>query len=146
MRNYKQGIFTPKNPQKYRGDVKTVTFRSSWEMRVMKWLDETPSVLEWASEEAVVLYESPIDLEKHRYFVDFYARIKTSTGETKSYLIEIKPEKETIEPKKGKKLTKRYIQELTTWGVNQAKWKAATEFAKDRGWSFLVLTEKNLGI
>jgi hypothetical protein len=33
-----------------------------------------------------------------------------------------------------------------TWGKNEAKWKAADSYAKDRGWEFLILTEKHLGI
>jgi hypothetical protein len=33
-----------------------------------------------------------------------------------------------------------------TWGVNQAKWKAASEFCADRKWRFLIMTEKELGI
>ena len=40
----------------------------------------------------------------------------------------------------------RYITEVKTWGVNEAKWKAATEYCKDRGWSFHIFTEKELGI
>jgi hypothetical protein len=33
-----------------------------------------------------------------------------------------------------------------TWGVNEAKWKAADAYCKDRGWKFVVVTEKDLGI
>ena len=41
---------------------------------------------------------------------------------------------------------KQYITEVTTWGVNQAKWKAATEYCLDRGWEFKILTEDDLNI
>jgi hypothetical protein len=64
----------------------------------------------------------------------------------KTYLIEIKPESQTLPPVPPKKKTKRFIQEVMTYGKNQAKWKAATEYAKDRGWEFMILTEKHLGI
>jgi hypothetical protein len=35
---------------------------------------------------------------------------------------------------------------VTTWGVNEAKWKAAKEFCFNRGWKFQIFTEKELGI
>jgi hypothetical protein len=50
-----------------------------------------------------------------------------------------------MEPVKKKRITKQYIQEVATYGINQAKWKAATEFCLDRGWEFKVLTEEHLG-
>jgi 4-hydroxyphenylpyruvate dioxygenase-like putative hemolysin len=60
-------------------------------------------------------------------------------------MIEVKPERETKPPVQKRK-TKRYIQESVTYIVNQSKWKAATEFCKDHGWEFKVVTEKDLGI
>ena len=51
-----------------------------------------------------------------------------------------------IEPVKKKRITKQYINEVTTWGVNQAKWKAAEEFCLDRGWQFMLMTEDHLGL
>jgi len=59
-------------------------------------------------------------------------------------VIEIKPKKQTKPPEKKKRVTKQYIQEVVTWGVNEAKWKSAVEFCKDRGWTFKVLTEDDL--
>jgi hypothetical protein len=61
-------------------------------------------------------------------------------------LIEIKPASQTKEPVKKKTINKAYISEVMTWGVNQAKWKAAKEFCEDRKWKFLILTEKELNI
>jgi hypothetical protein len=61
-------------------------------------------------------------------------------------IIEVKPKKQSVEPEKKKRVTKQYIQEVMTWGVNQAKWKAATEYALDRGWEFMVITEDHLGL
>ena len=60
--------------------------------------------------------------------------------------IEVKPKKQTMEPEKKKRVTKQYIQEVVTWGVNQAKWKAATEYCLDRGWQFMLMTEDHLGL
>ena len=139
------GKFTPKNPQKYVGDYTNIIYRSSWEARVMNWLDKEPSIISWASEELVIPYVSPVDGKRHRYFPDFLVKVKTKDGKQKTMLIEIKPKKQAMEPVKKKRITKQYIQEVATYGINQAKWKAATEFCLDRGWEFKVLTEEHLG-
>ena len=140
------GKFIPRNPQKYRGDHKNIQWRSTWEYRYMKWLDETEVVVSWSSEEVVIPYRDPVDNRVRRYFVDFYAQMKNKDGVIKSYLIEIKPKSQTIEPKKQKRITKKYISEVYTYGVNQKKWEAATEFCQDRGWEFKILTEDDLGL
>jgi len=139
------GKFTPKNPQKYVGDYTNIIYRSSWEARVMNWLDKEPSIISWASEELVIPYVSPVDGKRHRYFPDFLVKVRTKDGKQKTMLIEIKPKKQAMEPVKKKRITKQYIQEVATYGINQAKWKAATEFCLDRGWEFKVLTEEHLG-
>ena len=143
---YKQGIYTTKNPTKYKGNVTNIVYRSSWELRVFKYLDDNPNVLEWSSEEYIIPYKSPVDGKFHRYFPDIWARMQGVDGRTKTYLIEIKPETQSIEPKVQKKITKKYITEVCTYAINQAKWKAAKEYCLDRNWEFKVLTEKDLGI
>lgn len=143
MKTYK-GRFTPKNPKKYKGDPTNIIFRSGWELRVMKWLDEKTDVVEWSSEELSIAYKSPIDNRAHRYFPDMLAKIRQPNGSIKTVLIEIKPEKQTKEPRKQKKISQRYITEVTTWGVNKAKWEAARNFCADRGWDFMILTEKDI--
>lgn len=112
----------------------------------MDWLDRNPSIVTWASEELIIPYISPVDGKKHRYFPDFLVKVVNKEGQTKTLLLEIKPKKQTKEPVKKKRITKQYIYEVTTWGVNQAKWKAAEEYALDRGWEFKVLTEDHLGL
>jgi hypothetical protein len=141
-----KGRFSPKNPKKYRGDPTNIIFRSLWELRVMKYLDENTNILEWASEEIAIPYISPVDNRYHRYFPDFIVRAKTSDGGTKTMMLEVKPKKETTEPKVQTKKTKRYLTEVMTWGVNQAKWSAAREYCLDRGWEFKLITEDQLGI
>jgi hypothetical protein len=143
---FHKGKFRPKHPQKYDGDPTNIIYRSSWELRFMIWADEKPNVTKWRSEETVIPYISPIDNKLHRYFVDFQIQIKDKTGALKTYLIEIKPEIQTKPPVVQRRVTKRYLEEVVTWGKNEAKWKAAKEYAKDRGWEFLIITEKNLGI
>lgn len=140
------GRFSPKNPSKYRGDPTNIIFRSLWELRVMKYLDENSSILEWCSEEIAIPYISPIDNRRHRYFPDFIVRAKTSEGSIKTMMLEVKPKHQTQEPKIQKKKTKKYLTEVMTWGVNQAKWKYAREYCLDKGWEFKLITEDELGI
>jgi hypothetical protein len=145
MKSYK-GHFKPKNPSKYKGDPTNIIYRSSWEAKFMKYLDEHPDVILWASEELIVPYRSPVDGKLHRYFPDFLVRKRDANGVTETLMVEIKPAHQTTEPIKKKTINKQYINEVMTWGVNQAKWKAAKEYCDDRKWRFLVLTEKELNI
>ena len=140
------GKFSPRNPQKYRGDFTNIVYRSTWECRVMTWLDNNEGIIEWGSEEVVIPYRSPVDNRVHRYFPDFYVKVKQKDDTMKVMILEVKPARQTKPPEKKKKVTKQYIQEVVTWGVNEAKWKAATEFCLDRGWTFKVLTEHDLGL
>ena len=140
------GYFRPKNPKKYIGDHNNIIYRSSWECRVMTWLDNNPAIVSWASEELTIPYISPVDNKYHRYYPDFLVKVKGRDGTIKVMLLEIKPKKQTKEPQKKKRVTKQYIYEVTTWGVNQAKWKAATEYCLDRGWEFKIITEDHLGL
>lgn len=145
-----KGIFKPRNPQKYRGNPTNIIYRSSWELRLMSYLDSHPDVVEWASEEFCIPYRSPIDGKVHRYFPDFYVKKKSAgTGITETVVIEVKPNAQTRPPtvsKNSKKPTKRYINEVYRWGINDAKWKAAREFCAKRNWKFQIMTEKELGI
>ena len=140
------GLFRPKNPKKYVGDPNNIVYRSSWECRVMDWLDRNRDIISWASEELIVPYISPVDNRVHRYFPDFLVKVRNKEGQLKTLMIEVKPKKQTQPPMQQRRITKQYITEVTTWGVNQAKWKAAEEFCADRKWSFQILTEDNLGI
>jgi len=146
MSKYHQGIFRPKNPNKYKGDPTKIFYRSRWELMVMSKLDEHPDVLEWSSEEIVILYRSPIDGRVHRYYPDFFMRRRDKDGKTKGFLIEVKPKAQTVPPKVQGKPTKRYINEVATWGVNSAKWKMAEQYCADRGWEFIKITEDDLGL
>jgi hypothetical protein len=140
-----KGTFKPKNPTKYNGNANNIIYRSLWELRVMKYLDDHPEVIWWASEELIIPYYNPIDNKKHRYFPDFVAKMKRKDGTVMTYVIEVKPEIQTKKPEQ-KRQTKKYIQESMTYIINQSKWKAATEFCKDNGWEFKIITEKHLGL
>jgi hypothetical protein len=140
-----KGKFVPRNPQKYKGNPNNIIYRSTWEVRAMKYFDTNPNVIWWASEEMHIKYFSPVDKRVHRYFPDFIIRVKRSDGTTSTYMIEIKPESQT-KLRSTNRNTRKFIKEAATYMINQAKWHAATEFCKDHGWEFKVLTEKDLGI
>lgn len=141
-----KGKYQPSYPRKYKGDPTNIIYRSLWERKFMMYCDTNENIIEWGSEEIALPYRSPIDNRIHRYFPDFYIKVKESNGSIKRYLIEIKPKKQTIEPKVQKRKTKSYIYEVYEYAKNQAKWRAAEEFCKDRLWEFKVLTEDDLGI
>ena len=113
-----KGRYIPKKPSKYRGDAQNIIYRSLWERKFMVYCDTSPSIIEWGSEEVIIPYLSPLDGRIHRYFPDFYIKRKT----------------------------RRFINEVRTWGVNEAKWKYADEWCKDNGMIFKIMTEDDLGI
>jgi hypothetical protein len=141
-----KGKYQPTYPQKYKGNPTNIIYRSLWERKFMKYCDLNENILEWGSEEIALPYRSPLDGRIHKYFPDFYIKVKESNGQTKKYIIEIKPKKQTIEPIVQKRKTKGYIFEVVEYAKNQAKWKAAKSFCEDRGYEFKVLTEDDLKI
>jgi fermentation-respiration switch protein FrsA (DUF1100 family) len=145
MATYK-GYFRPRNPNKYKGNPSNIIYRSRWESVAMSRFDTDPNVVEWSSEELFVPYRSPIDGKIHRYFPDFIIKIKNKNGLIETKMLEIKPYAQTKPPEKQSNVTRRYITEVKTWGVNEAKWKAAMEFCTDRKWSFHIITERELGL
>ena len=141
-----KGKYKVRAPYKYKGDPTKVVYRSSWELKFMKYCDTNINILEWGSEEMYVWYRSPVDNRPHRYFPDFYIKTKESSGRIKKYIIEVKPKRQTKPPAKPKRQTKGYLREAFEYAKNQAKWKAANEWCIDRGFEFKVLTENELGI
>jgi len=141
-----KGKYSPSYPRKYKGDPTNIVYRSLWERKFMVYCDLNENILEWGSEEIVLPYRSPVDGRVHRYFPDFYIKVKESTGRIKKMIIEIKPKRQCSPPAKPKKQTKGYLREAFEYAKNQAKWEAASEWCKDRGYIFKVFTEKELGI
>jgi hypothetical protein len=135
----------PKNPQKYIGDVNNIIVRSSWETRLLNFLDETSSVLLYNSEELKIPYFSPIDMKMHTYYPDVLARMRLKDGSEKTYLIEVKPNHECLPPLPSKN-KKKLLEQIQTWKVNTAKWDAAKAFCVQKGIYFLILDEYSLGL
>lgn len=138
--------YVPINPNKYKGDPTNIIMRSSWETQFAIWCDHNPSVIKWSSEETIIPYRCPVRNTIHRYFVDFKVTVKDKNGLIQTYLVEIKPSKQTIPPDYPGKQTKRYLKESYTFLVNQAKWEAAKKWALDRNYKFMIVTENELGL
>ena len=137
-----KGKYQPSFPKKYKGNSSNIIYRSLWERKFMVYCDKNENILEWASEEIALPYRSPLDNKIHRYFPDFYIKVKESNGVVKKMLIEVKPKKQTSKPLKEK----ASVYEVREYIRNQAKWKAAKDFCDDRQWEFKILTEDELGI
>ena len=138
------GKFKPKNYKKYKGDPTKIFYRSLWERRFMVYCDNNSKIIEWGSEEIIIPYKSPLDKKTHRYFPDFYVKYINKDKQIVREVIEVKPKKQLSPPKEPKRKTKRYLNEVATFIKNQAKFKAAEEYCKDRRYGFRILTEDQL--
>ena len=138
-----KGSFYPTNPQKYKGDPSKIVYRSIWERNVMKTFDRNPNILIWASEELFIPYLSPIDGKRHRYYPDFLVKVKDKEGKEQKYVIEVKPLSQCYPPKlpKSGRKTKRYLEALKTYAVNESKWKFARLWCSKNGYKFKLMTE-----
>jgi len=143
---FKQGIFKPQNNAKYLGTSHPI-YRSGWELKFFRWEDLNENILYWGSENIIVPYINPLDGKVHRYFVDNFVVFRDKDGNKKKFLIEIKPSSQVSRPiQSNKKKHSTVLYEQTTWITNQSKWEAARRWAKNKGYDFIILTEKELGI
>ena len=142
-----KGTYRPRNPEKYRGDHTQIEFRSSWERIFMKWADLNESVKKWSSEEMCLPYFDPIQKKTRRYFPDFIIQVMDSDGLIQTHMVEVKPHAEVIGPDRNpKRKTKSWVYAVKMYVTNQAKWEAAREYCKKKGWEFRIVTEYELGL
>lgn len=139
----KKGIFRPTNPKKYKGNPTQIVYRSGLELKVMTRFDLDSQILEWSSEEIIVPYRCKTDNRLHRYFPDFVVKMKTKNGIV-TYMVEVKPYKQTLPPVKGKKKKQTFLTEVLTYAKNISKWESAEKYCAVRGWKFIKLTEKDI--
>jgi hypothetical protein len=139
-KNFKQGFYTLRHPEKYVGDPNKVVFRSSWEEQTCSFFDNNPNVLRWSSEEIYIPYVKPTDGKVHRYYPDYWIEYKNNTGNIVQEIIEVKPEDQVFIQRKSR-LTEW---DKVTYNINRAKWKAAGEFCKKKGIKFRILTERSI--
>lgn len=139
---YLQNYFTPRNPQKYKGDLNRIIFRSSWEYDFCRFLDNNQRVLEWATEPFSIPYVKPTDGKVHRYFPDFWVKYMDSQGKVLQEVIEIKPLKQQLPPSTSPgKSKKALIYEAIAYSINQAKWEAARNFCDKYNMKFRLIGE-----
>ena len=148
-----KGKYTPSNPSKYHGNAGNIVYRSLLERRFMVYCDTNNAITWWSSEELYIPYVSPLDKKWHRYFVDFVIGLRDQNGVERTVMVEIKPYRQCFEPKvkvfegkvdKRKREYKDYIRSIRDWAINSSKWKAAEEYCKHRGWTFKIITDKDL--
>ena len=147
MKLKKQGAnvsqFIPKNPEKYCGSYPCLC-RSEWERMYCQFLDLTPSVIKWSSENIFIKYWDPVQQRIRKYYPDFYQQVLDKDG-YKEYIVEIKPHRETSPPRKtAKKSNKTLRYQQATWRTNQAKFEAANEYCHKMGMKFKIITEQQL--
>jgi len=129
-------LYTPINIEKYRGNVPLV-MRSRAEFKFAEWCDRNPNIVWWSSENIKIPYYHPIKKKLVNYWPDFVICVHS-----KVYIIELKPEKQTVAPKYSKR--KSLIQEQATYLVNRSKWRAAKEHCTKLGYSFMVVTNESI--
>jgi hypothetical protein len=138
MAKWAQGIFTPKNPEKYVGKH-APKYRSGWEMTFMTFCDTNKSILYWASEAIKLPYRSPLDGKIHQYIPDFFVVYQNKRGQQIAEMVEIKPKKQSLIESRTASARDRLVV-----AVNHAKWAAAMAYCKSQGYTFRVITEDDL--
>lgn len=138
MAKYHQGIFVPKNPEKYVG-TKNPRFRSSWERVFMQFCDSHPSVMQWASEAVQIPYQNPVTGKHTIYVPDFFITYVDKNGQTFAEMVEIKPRGQSLIESKRASANNRAIV-----AVNHAKWHAAAIWCKRNGIQFRVINENDI--
>ena len=137
MANFRQGIYTIKNPAKYVGTGKP-RYRSGWELTFMMFLDSNDNVLQWASESISIPYRNPITGKQSMYVPDFLVTYRGRNNTTIAELIEIKPKKQSLIESKMNDRDRAIV------AVNYAKWHSATLWARKNGLTFRVINEDQI--
>lgn len=137
MTKYAQGKYELKNPQKYIGSG-TPTYRSSWEFAFMSFADNSPGILQWASESIKIPYRNPFTGKNTVYVPDFLIVYNDKFGKRHGEIIEIKPSKETfLEATKS-------ARDRAALALNTCKWQAAQAFCKHQGLRFRIINEQDI--
>jgi hypothetical protein len=136
-RNYAQGFFEVRNPQKYVGKNKP-KYRSGWEQAFMRFCDNNDNIVQWASESISIPYRHPLTGKMTNYIPDFLIQYRTRNNAVITELIEIKPKKQSVLE------SKMSMRDRAVVAVNYAKWDAAQKWCKRQGLVFRVITEDDI--
>ena len=138
MANFAQGIFVPRNPDKYIGNHKP-KYRSGWEFTFMQFCDNNKNVIKWASESIRIPYRHPLTGKITNYIPDFFILYENKFGKQFAEIVEIKPKKQSlIESRKAS------ARDIAVVAINHAKWASAKAYCKQFGFTFRVITEDDL--
>ena len=137
MPKYAQGIYELLNPKKYAGN-KRPYYRSSWENAFMRFCDNHPGIINWASEAVQIPYRNPLTGKQTIYVPDFFITYQDKNGRKRAELIEIKPNSQTRLTERTSKRDKLAI------AINHAKWEAAAKWCRLKGVTFRVVTEDDI--
>ena len=137
MPNFRQGVYTCKNLDKYVGRNKP-RYRSGWEMTFMMFLDSNDNIVQWASESISIPYRNPITGKQSMYVPDFFVTYRSRDNTTRAEVIEIKPKKQSLIESKMNDRDRAIV------AVNYAKWDAATKWCRRNGLTFRVINEDQI--
>jgi hypothetical protein len=138
MARFANGKYQVLNPSKYVGKS-APQFRSSWEATFMRFLDNDPNILQWASESIAIPYRNPLTGKVHNYIPDFFITYLGPGGQVVAEIVEIKPMKQTV--LEGKKIKQK---DAMVVAVNHAKWASCRAYCKQNGFNFRIVTERDL--
>ena len=137
MAKYANGFYQLLNPDKYVGK-KTPHYRSGWEHTFMRFCDNNPNVLQWASESIHINYKNPFTNKATIYVPDFFIVYVDKSGAKRAELIEIKPSSQsTLESAKSSRDQAAAV-------LNMYKWQAAQAWCKNQGITFREATENDI--
>lgn len=147
----KKGWYKLVNPHRYTGKINDngeIIYKSTWEQRCFYFMDTGPNTIEWSNETLIIPYLFTVDGKVHRYMTDIFCKMKLRDGSTKTFVIEIKPLSQTMEPTRPKnrslKRKARYEKEMYTFVKNKCKWDAANEYCKKHNYEFRIITEQEI--
>lgn len=135
---FSKGSYKLNNPEKYVGN-KLPIYRSSWEFTVMSFCDNNPSVQQWSSEAVKIPYRDPLTGKHTVYVPDFLVVYIDRNQKKHAELWEVKPANQTLKERVGKN---PYNQ--AQFVKNQAKWAAASNWCKNQGLRFRIITEGDI--
>ena len=161
--NYNQGNYVPKNKDKV---IKLNTqggvyFRSSWEKKIMHWLDNNSTITKWGAECLRIPYQIThfdngyTKIKEHSYFPDFYYEMRLPDETLKQVVVEVKPMKEfqmvqdlnegkLNVPENGMKKLKNFEYDLKMAYKNKQKWETMINWCNKKGYDFIIITEQHL--
>ena len=142
---FHQGYYTPVNLNKYTGSG-PIIYRSSWEKKFCQWCDFNDEVVKWSSEPFQVRYFNLLDQQYHTYYPDFYVKLVRG-DKVEEYVVEVKPDAQLRKPTPPKRKTQKAMESYKwayeTFVRNYCKVEAVKEFARQRNYKVMLLTENS---